>query len=392
MMKKILCLTAILMICTVLPAAAETNQPVTAEELNALLESVRTEVAASEPLNDPADAEAQSEDGILFLYETARIYAAGTALTAETQVNVLVFGDSEGPVIRGVGIDSLQEDLLAAFPTENGELAGTRQEAVLYLKETEQDGFFYGRILRDGQRVTAVEYGELIPAADGFYRAAVTFSLEETRVTAIRVDGLNPEQARIDANYAMEFLAEMEDVLGHDEYRAVKTSRSNGLELEPFSENDLVFSGISYTALTPETLPGEPNREIIDNEDGSWLLCCEGNGYEAVFRCGENGENAQILSFSIRDDGIEGPRCVRLGDKFYEDYSRFRNGENETSEELTELLYGTEGTAPWGFASYDPSAGETSLKYVTVTRDGLQVELLLRYTEEYLTEIMLQTV
>ncbi len=392
MMKKILCLTAVLMIAAVIPAAAETVQPVTAEALVALLESVRTEVAASEPLNNPTDAEAQSEDGTLFLYETARIYAAGTALTAETPVNALVFGDSEGPVIRGIGIDSLQEELLAAFPTENTELAGTREEAVLYLKETEQDGFFYGRILRDGQRVAAVEYGELMPDGDGFRRVAVTFSLEEARVTAVRVDGLNPEEARMDANFASEFLAEMEKVLDRDEYRAVKTSRINGMELAPFDESDLVFSGISYTALTPEKLPGDPEREIIDNEDGSWLLRCEGDGYEAVFRCDENGRNAQILSFSIRDDGIEGPRCVRLGDKFYEDYSRFRNGENETSEELTELLYGTEGTAPWGFASYDPSAGETSLKYVTVTQDGMQVELLLRYTEEYLTEIMLQTV
>ena len=84
----------------------------------------------------------------------------------------------------------------------------------------------------------------------------------------------------------------------------------------------------------------------MDNEDGTWLMRCDGDGYEAVFLCDEHGENAQILSFSIRDEEMEGPRGVRLGDLFNEDFSRFRNGENEMSENLTELLYGGEDAVP----------------------------------------------
>ena len=61
-------------------------------------------------------------------------------------------------------------------------------------------------------------------------------------------------------------------------------------------------------------------------------------------------------------------------------------------DDMTELLYGAEGVAPWGFASYDPSYGETVLRYVTSTQEGAQVELILRFVENYLTEIMLQTV
>ena len=180
-----------------------------------------------------------------------------------------------------------------------------------------------------------------------------------------------------------------EKLSGQDEYKAVKFSQK-GLELTAFDENDLVFDGFSYTAMQPATLPGNPETELIDNEDGTWLLCCDGDGYEAVFRCGEHGENAAILSFEIRDDGIEGPRCVRLGDLFSDDFCRFRSGENEMSEDMTELLYGTEGSASWGFASYDPE--EMILRYVTETQSGLRVELILRYTEHYLTEIILQTV
>ena len=393
MMRKILCLVAALMLCAVWPAAAEeAAQPVTAEELSALAESVLTQALSSEPLNDPADAEAQSEDGTMFRYENARIYSDGTSLAADTPVNAVVFDDSEGPVFRNMGIDTLLEDLLAAYPQENPELAGTREEALLYLRTTEAGGFVWGRILRDGQRLTAAEYGEVIPAGDKFRRTAVTYTLQDGLVIAIRADGLNPEgDGVIDAARANEFLAELKELSTHDEYRAVKSSR-NGLDLTPFDTDDLIFSGFSYTAMQPGTLPGVRDTELIDNEDGTWLLRCEGDGYEAVFRCDAQGGNATILSFQILDETTEGPRCVRLGDLFSEDFCRFRSGENEMTEDMTEVLYGTEGTAPWGFASYDLSAGEMILKYVTSTQGGKEVELILRYSENYLTEILLQTV
>ena len=60
------------------------------------------------------------------------------------------------------------------------------------------------------------------------------------------------------------------------------------------------------------------------------------------------------------------------------------------AEDLTELLYGSEETGSWGTASYNPD--DMSLKYVTTVRSGEQVELVLRFVENYLTEIMLQTV
>lgn len=388
MMKKILCLVLMMTFCAVLPAAAETAQPVTAAELDALLAGVRTEALASAPLNNPADEEAQNEDGTLFHFEAAKIYAAAETFAADTPVNALVIDGSEKPVFRGLGIDSLQEEVFAAFPNGNPELAGTREAAVLFLT-TAEGGFTYGRIHRDGQRVSAIEYGEVLPAGEQFRSTSVTFYLQDGLVTAIRADGLNPAEGLLDAAYANEFLHELEELSGADEYRAVKTSL-NGLDLTPFDESDLTFSGIVYPALQPESLPGEPEKELIDNEDGTWLLRFEGAGYEAVFRCDEKGENAQVLSFSIRDDGIEGPRCVRLGDLFSEDFRRFRSGEHEMSEDLTEVLYGTEGTAPWGTASYDPS--DMSLRYVTAAQEGIQVMLILRYEDNYLTEIMLQTV
>ena len=124
MMKKtLLCLLTALILCVPAAAPAESAPgPVTAEELQAFAEDIRAKALATEVLNDPSAEEARSEDGTFFQYRVARIYGEGTAFTAETPINVLVFEDSEGPVFRGTGIDSLQEEVLAAFPLDNQEL------------------------------------------------------------------------------------------------------------------------------------------------------------------------------------------------------------------------------------------------------------------------------
>ena len=389
MMKKILCLLAVLSLCAVFPALAEEPQPVTAGELAELLAGVRAQALAASPLNDPSDEGALSEDGTLFRYEVARIYAAGTELAEDTPVNTLVFEDSEGAILRGTGVDSTTADLLAAYPLENELLAGTREEALLYLRDT-QDGFVYGRVLRDGQRITSAEYGEVLPEGENFRRVSVTYSLLNGLVTSLRIDGLNPADGLMDASRATELRAELADLAGHDEYQRVKTSL-NGAELEPFGEEDLLFSGYSYTELQPDALPGSPEREMIDDEDGTWLLRCDGDGYEAVFRCDAQGQNAEILSFTLLDDETEGPRCVRIGDLFSEDRCRFRFEDNEMTEDLQEVLYGTEDAAQWGTASYDFSSGETGLCYVTDTAAGIRVKLLLKYENNVLSEIILQT-
>lgn len=364
-------------------------EAVTAAELEGLLATVREQAAAETLLNDPTDEAARSEDGTLFLYEVAQIYAEGETLTADTTVNTLVFEDSEGPVFRGTGIDTHRVDLLAAFRLDNRTLGGTWEEALLYLTENADGGFLYGTALRDGQRLTAVKYGEMVKNGDGYRDVSVTYSLLNSLVTAIRVDGLNPS-ATIDAQQAEEMLAGLK-VLGTETgYRMVPNSRV-GTDLTAFSAEDLSFSGIRYTELTPETLPSEAEKELIDNEDGTWLMRCDGDGFEAVFTCDRDGGNAKILSYTILDPDAEGPRAVRLGDLMSDDYCRFRSEGNEMTEEMTEVLYGTEESGEFGLASFDYSAGEASLRYGTEA-DGTRVELLLKYEQNQLKEIILHTV
>ena len=71
MMKKILCLAIALAVLAVFPACAENAEPVTADELDALLASVRAEALAAEPLNE-AGEEAENEDGTLLQYDTVK--------------------------------------------------------------------------------------------------------------------------------------------------------------------------------------------------------------------------------------------------------------------------------------------------------------------------------
>ena len=391
MFKRMLCVLAVLALalCGLSAAAAEDAVPVTAAELSALLDSVRAQIGSGAPLNDPAADIAQTEDGTRFRYEAADLYADGTEMTADTPVNVMIFADSEGPVLRSTGIDTHWMDLLASFRLDNPELEGTREQALLYLTEGADGGFLYGMILRDGQRLTTAEYGEMLKDKDGYRHVSVTCSLMNGLVTAIRVDGLNPS-AKIDAEQAEEMHAILKALGDKKDYRRVFSSRV-GTELAAFNADDLSFGGIRYTELSPETLPGQAETELIDNEDGTWLMRCDGDGFEAVFTCGGNGENARILSYTILDPDTEGPRAVRLGDLISDDYCRFRSEGNETTEGMTELLYGEENSGTFGLASFDYSSGEASLRYVTEA-DGMRVEPLLKYEQNQLKEIILHTV
>ena len=57
---------------------------------------------------------------------------------------------------------------------------------------------------------------------------------------------------------------------------------------------------------------------------------------------------------------------------------------------MTEVLYGTPGTAPSGFADYG-TMDDIVLRYVTQTADGRNVELYLHYLNTILDEIIVHT-
>ena len=386
MLKKWGALLLILALCVgLLPTVGEETelQPVLGQEITALAEEIRALALKEELLNDPASEDAASEDGTAFLYAFGTLYAEGTELKEDTALNALVLTDGDLPALRGTGLFSTLDDLLSLLPCANPELYGTYTGAVLYLAGDE-DAWQYGRVLRDGQRISAVEYGETDRKSGT--RITITYQISSGAVSSILLGGL---RAAGDEEAEAELYDELAALQKEAEYARVPVS-FNGADLEMFEEADLFFPALSYLTVEPYYFGDQVEDLLMDNEDGTFLRRIDGDGFEAVFSCDARGENALMVSYTILSDALEGPRCVRLGDYFQDDFNRFRNGEGAYDEKTgTEVLYGTVGEAPYGLAEY--GAKEIILRYVARTLDGRSVELYLHYTDTVLDEIILHT-
>ena len=385
-MRKILTLgILILMALTVGAAAAAEENPLTEAEIISLAEQVRALALKQQVLNDPTQEEAVSEDGYALQFDFGVIYGDQPSWSEETGINAMQIMDGEIAGPRGIAIDWDVNRLMAAVPCENEEMNGNYEEAVLYLIGDAEGSYLYGRTERDGQRISAMEYGAVdVPAGR---KVTLNCAISGDGITAIRVEGLQETFAR---DALAELYQDLDALTRQFSYARVPRSLV-GTELEMFQEADLDFSCLSYRTAEPAVFGDNVEDMLIDNEDGTWLRRIDGDGFVAVFTCDSQGNNAQIRSFEILSPELEGPRCVRLGDLFHEDFTRFRSGEGELDENgLTEVLYGTVGTAPYGLAEYGDGT-EMTLRYVTPTLGGPDVELLLRYEDTALTEIILHT-
>ena len=99
-------------------------------------------------------------------------------------------------------------------------------------------------------------------------------------------------------------------------------------------------------------------------------------------------QNPTLEMLSIDMDGLEGPRCVRIGDTLSSVISRFRNGEGDYDGVSREVLYGDGENAPYGLAEYgdDATAG---LWYAAKLEDGRTVVLSMSFEQMYLSDITL---
>lgn len=400
MMKKILSMIiALCMLAACSIAMAEGPDPLTAAELEAWANGLKAVALEDAPQNDPADEESETEDGFLFQYSFAALYGDQTEMTADTRLLAAVVNDSgedeenpedgegtqTGP--RGIELAMSPAEVIALFPNDNPEQAGDRTGAMLFLREQPDGSAVYGWLTRDGQRIRSITYGEFVPEEEGFRLATLQCFFADSLLYEMRAECFDSEAdtpllTREDRD---EMIAGLKALDAKDEYIAVKTSR-NGTDLTEFSADDLSFSGIRFVGMTPEDLPGSPEEDMIEDEDGTYILLLDEADYEAVFRCdNEDGANARIVSFTIKGDGLEGPRSVRIGDMLHEDIQRFRFENNDT-DGIDEILYGDENSVNQGVAQYNVN-GESTLRYTTETEDGTQVVLLLRYAMNVLDEI-----
>ena len=389
-MKKMLCVLLALLLCPVMALAEESlAEPLSYQELMNWAESYLARAKESIPMNNPA--ESLTPDGYEFVYDFATLYADTPDMSDDTALNavVLTVDTENGP--RGVNVENAMSEVLGAYYSENPDLLGTSEAAALYTMDLMPASAAWGQVLRDGQRVQTIQYGvheQLATGGEGYTDAGVIYTMMENRVTAVRVYGLN---SRVTLQQVNDVLYGMKTIAARQEYAQVPFSY-NGATLAEFALEDLVFSGLDFLALTPETAAqvlGQPASDTwMEDGDNGYARMQVYDGFELTYTYDKNKENCRVYMLLITKDGLEGPRGVRCGDTFASVYNRFRNGEGEYGDDGVEMLYGENNVGTFGRATYGNDAS-ARLRYGFDLADGRQVILQMEFTVMELSEIIL---
>lgn len=393
MLKRLLCLlAAALLLLPILPVLAEDDGEAALDwdELIEWAESYKTRAMEAEPMNDPTEAAAYSEDGYAFIYDFATLYMDRPEMSEESVLKNLVItsSDEEGP--RGIRVDMLSSEVLAAYYNENEDLEGDRGFAALYLSDTMPSGALWAWVQRDGQRIMTIQYAvheQLSSGGEGYTDAGLVYTIQDNLVAAIRAYGLD---SVVEEEDVLNNLNAVGEVMDETFYQQVPISYI-GTDLEPFQADDLLFNGLNFLTLTPEEaieVLGECREDNwMEDDTGEYLRTMEFASCEITFVYDQNKENPRVDMMAIDMDGMEGPRCVRIGDTFSSVLTRFRYNEGEY-DGLTEVLYGQVGQSPYGVCEYGEDASAT-LRYLTETDDGDEVMLYMDFEMMSLKEILI---
>ncbi|MBQ8654086.1 MAG: hypothetical protein IJ507_04035 [Clostridia bacterium] len=387
---SLLCALMMLALCMPLAAAEDAGDALTMTELETWVEGYKARAMATQPLNDPTEPAAFSEDGYAFIYEFATLYMDRPEMTGDSVVRNLVVTspDEVGP--RDTRVDMQSYEILAAYYNENPTLAGDRGFAALYVSNMLPSSAQWAWVQRDGQRIMTIQYAVQEQAAtggDGYTDAGVIYTLQDNLVSAIRAYGLD---ARISLESVQENVAAVQEVMDVSSYVTVPTSIV-GTDLEPFQRDDLLFAGMDFLTLTPESAVDSLGECLQDSwmadDTGEFVRTMEFAGCEISFIYDANKENPVPNMLSINEDGMEGPRYVRIGDTFSSVLTRFRHSEGAYDGVSTEALYGSEGSGAWGTAEYG-SDGTSTLRYSFPTEKG-EVVLYMYFVNLKLHEVLL---
>ena len=376
-----------------LPALAEDGGAgaLTWEELEAWVQRYKDRAMDAQPLNDPNDDAANTEDGYAFIYEFATLYMDRPEMTAEAEVRSLVVTEAEEEAPHGTYIDDLAGQVLAAYYQEHDDLEGDESFAALYVSDTMPSGAMWGWVQRDGQRIMTIQYAvheQLATGGEGYTDAGLIYTIQNNLVAAIRAYGMD---SRISEAEVRQNLSEVEQVARTRGYAQVPTSLI-GTDLEAFDRDDLIFSGVDFLSMTPqdaESALGEAREDSwMQDDTGEYLRTMEFAACSMTFVYDAQKSNPRLDVMTIDMDGMEGPRCVRVGDTLSSVLCRFRYGEGAFDGVSSEVLYGTAGTAPYGLAEYGDDASAT-LIYAMADEDGRTILLHMGFEQMYLAEITL---
>ncbi len=377
MIKRMICamLATMLFLTCFSASLAEDTAEASAlswDELETWVESYKTRAMAAEPLNDPTEDAASSEDGYAFIYDFATLYMDRPEMTEEAQVRSLVITDADEVAPHSTTIDMRISDVLSSYYTENEQLSGTESFAALYVSDLLPDSASWAWVQRDGQRIMTIQYAvheQPATGGDGYTDAGLIYTIQDGLVAAIRAYGMD---TRITMDEVHSNLEEVSKVSAESYYSEVPSS-TVGTDLTAFGESDLTFSGIDFLAITPDEAVqelGDAREDAwMQDDTGEYLRTMEFASCTMTFLYDANKENPRLDVMTIDTDLLEGPRCVRVGDSLSSVIQRFRHSDGEYDEDTAiEMLYGTSDEAPYGLAEYGTDASAT-LMYVLKVND-----------------------
>ncbi len=340
-MKKTALVLVMLMMLALLLSAGADEEMLTCREVFAFLNEEVDEALAEE-----GAVKEKQKDG------TVNITCAHGVMWVEEgpeNIQVLRMELSAGcEDMRGLYVPEMREedttigtsawDVLAAYPSQNQELYGTFEEAVIY--HAEKDGcYWWAQAERDGQRLISLTYA----ACEDGNLATVVYAVDETAVTGITVTfSETPAEAELE-----EILNAMAQLEEENAYFAWPQSE-DGTSLEMMAREDLLIAGEDFLSLTREraaALWGEPEStsQVQGTEQCAWT------GLQVGFT---EGHATSVL---VEAEWVEGPRAIRCGDSLSSVIRRFRHGEGGYSEKGT-LLYGDGEHAPYALIDFGPDA------------------------------------
>lgn len=380
MLKKILCwmLCLVMMLSCVSALADVQGDMLSEEEVLTWVGNYLHLAEESTLLNNPHDEDALTEDGYAFVYDFGTFYYDTPDLTETSVLLGFVLLDGEYPGPRGTEVGVEAQLVMDAFRNQNEELVGNYHTAVLYF-----DGTNAGQVLRDGQRVQGVQY-----AVYGQEKAiGLTFTVEEGLVSAIRAWGLN---GAYDAQLLADEVEEITQASNAVDYRRVPSSE-DGSQLSVFGREDLSLNGMDLTTLTPEqaeNVMGQVLEDVwMEDDEAGYLRTIGFVDCQMIFSYDKEKENPTLVMLEVSDDGMEGPRGVRVNDTLTSVLCRFRHGEGEF-DGTAEVLYGAVDQASSGMAEYAMD-GSAILRYAQTLEDGRTAMLIVTFQQLKASDILL---
>lgn len=390
MFKRLFCLLMALTMLPVFALAEESSaSALTWQELKTWTDGYKARAMASQPMNDPTDPDANTDDGYVFMYDFATLYMDRPEMTEDAVMKEMVIYAYEEEAPHGTRVDYTSEEILSTYYHENPDLRGDYDFAPLYVSDHLPMGAAWGWVQRDGQRIMTIQYGvheQTATGGDGYTDAGLVYTIQDDSVAAIRAYGLDQVVAEEDVR---QNLQAVQDLFQVNTYARQPISYA-GVDLPPFGMDDLMFAGMDFSTVTPEKAKevfGPCHQETwTEDDNGEYIYTMEFEHCEITFVCDKNKQNARAEVMAITTDGMEGPRAIRLGDTFASVRLRFRHSEGET-DGMSEVLYGDMEGSDYGMAEYGEDASAT-LRYQVKTPVG-DVMLYLYFEQRYLSEILL---